>query len=447
MTAPLTDVVNVAITATTVNPTQAGFGIGLIVSNKTYSAGSAAVWSERVRTYSNLAAVLVDFPTTQPEYMAAAKYFGQTPCPTTLKIGRAALPATMSWNLTPVAADLHKYHVALNATAASFTSDSSGTVAEVTAGLKTAIDLLAISGLTTTDNTTYLTLAMTQGLFLSVGTMVDGSDRQDPLLGVAQVEADPGIATDLAAIYAEDATWYALITLTNSKAIVDAAAAWCESNKRLYVVQTQDTACINTTLSGTDDVMESTKGNSYVQTGVIFAQKTKDFAAAGWIGKRLVYLPGESTWKFANIAGVTGGTYSSTQRANIKSKNGNFYEDIAGITVAQDGTVASGGFIDFTIYINYLTARLAERIYGKLATNIKIAYTDAGIAIIGAEVKAQLQIDEARGALASGWTVTLPRAVNVSSADRASRTLNGVSFACQYAGAIHSVNIAGVVLP
>ncbi len=440
MTAPLSDVVSIAITATTVNPTQAGFNTPMIISH-------TATWSERVRSYSTIAGVGSDFATTTPEYKAAAKIFAQNPSLNLVKIGRAALPPTQRWAVTPVALDSHKYSMSFNGTTVNFTSDTSGTVTEIIAGLKTAIDLLSLA-ITVSDQTTYMRIvANVAGAWFRVGTIVDGSPQQDPNLGLVEDHADPGIATDLAAILVADSAWYSLITTFNSKAYVDAAAAWCETNKRLYVVQTQDSPCINTTLSGTDDVMESTRGNSLTHTAVIYSEANDDFADAGWCGAKLVGTPGTNTWKFANISGVTAGNYTTTQRSNIKAKNGNFYEEIAGVAITQNGTVAGGGFIDFTIYIDYLQARLAERIFGLLAASAKIAYTDAGIALIAAEVRAQLQTDEARGALAPGWTVTVPLAANVSSADRASRTLNGVSFAAQYAGAIHLVNIAGVVLP
>src|SRR5579872_3774108 len=49
---------------------------------------------QRIRSYATLAAVATDFGTSAPEYLAAALYFGQSPQPNNLYIGRWAQGAT-----------------------------------------------------------------------------------------------------------------------------------------------------------------------------------------------------------------------------------------------------------------------------------------------------------------------------------------------------------------
>jgi len=43
--------------------------------------------STRIRNYTSLAEVVVDFGTTAPEYLAAQVYFAQSPTPNQLSIG------------------------------------------------------------------------------------------------------------------------------------------------------------------------------------------------------------------------------------------------------------------------------------------------------------------------------------------------------------------------
>lgn len=444
MTAPLSSIVTVSIAAATANPTRQGFGTALILSH-------TVTWAERTRSYASAAEVAVDFASTTPEYKAAVELFAQDPSPDLVKVGRAndSVP-TQRWALTPVAVNSKIYAGKVNGLAWTFTADSSATVTEIIAGMKIAIDALA-QAVTTSDQTTYLrVLANVAGVWHSVGTTLDGSARNDPNLGVAQDHANPTIATALDAILAADSDWYALITTFNSKALVDAAASWCETNSRLYVVQTQDSACINTALSGTDDVMESTKSSAYTHTSVIYSENTADFADAAWVGNRIIDQPGSNTWMFATLAGVNEGNYTSTQRSNINAKNGNFYEDTAGVGITQKGKVASGTYIDFTIYKDYLTARLSERIYAALIAARKVPYDDGGIAIIAGEITAQLQSDADRGALLKGsWYVTVPKSADIPTggADRLARTLNGVSFYAEYADPIQAVAITGVLVP
>lgn len=54
---------------------------------------------ERMRTYLTIDGVAADFGTSAPEYFAAALYFGQTPKPRTLMIGRWLRTATSGFNL------------------------------------------------------------------------------------------------------------------------------------------------------------------------------------------------------------------------------------------------------------------------------------------------------------------------------------------------------------
>ena len=99
MTAPVSDTVNISITADTVGPSRAGFGVPLHLSY-------GAAWSERTRTYASLAAIAEDFPvTTSPEYIFGRTVFSQNPKPRSAMIGRGALPPTQVYAIslgTPV---------------------------------------------------------------------------------------------------------------------------------------------------------------------------------------------------------------------------------------------------------------------------------------------------------------------------------------------------------
>ncbi len=253
-----------------------------------------------------------------------------------------------------------------------------------------------------------------------------------------------------APLLAADSDWFALLTTFNSKAFVDAVGAWCETNKRIYPVQTQDSQCINTAKSGTDDVMESTQANSLTHTAVIYSEDTADVADAAWMGNRLIDKPGSNTWWGAQLLSVLFGNYSDTQRANIVAKNGNYYEDIASVGITTGGKAAGGAFLDFTIYIDYLTARLSERIFRKLAQARKMPYDDGGITIIGAEIIGQLQEDANRNAiLKNTWRVNLPKSSDIPAggADRLARTLKLITFYAEYDDSIQAVQLNGVLVP
>lgn len=69
------------------------FGVLMIAGDSNVISGS-----ERFRTYLSIDQVAADFGTSAPEYQAAARYFGQTPKPATLMIGRWLRVATHGSN-------------------------------------------------------------------------------------------------------------------------------------------------------------------------------------------------------------------------------------------------------------------------------------------------------------------------------------------------------------
>lgn len=429
--AMLSDIVSVLITSVASKVTQAGFGVPMILSY-------TAAWVERVREYTSLTAVQADFATTTAEYKQASKVFGQSPRPPKLLIGRCALKPTLRFAVTPIALNSYTYRMKVNGTEVSFTSDGTATLTEIIVGLKAAIDALALP-ITVTDQTTFMrVIANTPGAFFSLSS-------SDSNLALLQDHADPGVATDLAAIALERSDWYGLLTHFNSKAFVEAAAAWIEANKRLYLASSCDSAMRNTVSSGTDDVGESLKALAYKKTALVDAMGSEDFADAAIMGLCFTYTPGEETWKFKTLAGAPVASYTATQRSNLRAKNVNFYEATAGVNMFEEGYSSSGEYIDFVRYLDFLEARIQERVFGKLSVAKKVPFNDDGIAIVTSEVRGQLQSDEDREALNAGWTVTAPKASTVPLIDKSTRTLRNVEFSAVYAGAIHAVTINGTV--
>jgi hypothetical protein len=83
-TIPINDIVNVAISVSSVSAVRAGFNLGLII-------GSSAIVSavDRVKLYSSLEEMIAaGFDAAKPEHKAALLYFSQNPKPTKVAIGR-----------------------------------------------------------------------------------------------------------------------------------------------------------------------------------------------------------------------------------------------------------------------------------------------------------------------------------------------------------------------
>ena len=433
------DVVEVNIVTEGAKVTQRGFGLALILSH-------SVAWAERTREYASLTDLVADgFTTSSPEYLLASKLLASDVPPPSFLVGRAANVPTQRFAVTPVAVNNHTYKMKVNGVEVSFTSDGTALASEIIAGLKAAIDLLSLA-VTTSAQTTYLrVLADNAGAFFSL-------ESSDPNLRIKQDHVDPGVAADLAAIKLERDDWYWLLTAFNSQAFVEAAATWIQTERKRYINDTEDGNVPNTTESGTDDIGEALKSASRGRSPVVFSKATADFPAAALVGVIAPKNPGRWTAKFKTLNGVTVGAYTSTQRTNMRTKRVNFYETTGGRGSFEEGIAPDGQFIDYGVYRDYLTSRLEERVYGLLAALDKVPQDAGGIALVEAQVRAQLKADSEGADRAlipegeeGGWTVIAPKLSDISSADRIARYLNAIKFTATYVGAWHKVKIEGTL--
>jgi hypothetical protein len=253
------------------------------------------------------------------------------------------------------------------------------------------------------------------------------------------------VANDLAAVVAADNDWYALVLTSRTQADVEAAALFIESQDKIFVTASSDSDIYDS--GSTTDIAATLETAAYDRTAVIYSGTPALFPDAAWLGKQLPTDPGSSTWAFKTLSTITADTLTPTQSTNIRNKNANTYEEIGGVNITRWGTMASGEYIDIIRGIDWLKARMVERIYSRFVNLPKIPFTDAGIATVEGEIKAQLEAGIDAGLLAASpaYSVTVPLASAVSSADKANRLLPDISFEATLAGAVHTTTISGVV--
>lgn len=438
--APLSNQVAITITRDTVGIARAGFGVPLILS------GTATWIDGLVREYNSLLDVAADFPvTTSAEYRAARAMFSQQPKPTRIKIAKSGLPATKKFTLTPSAHNTHVYSLRIGGdgvteTVATYTSDGSATAAEIVAGLITSCNAIVGKNFTATGSTTLVLTGNTAGAWFFVEVL----DLND--FGIFEDHADPGVATDLAAISLVDDDWYGLVTNYNSNAYVLAAAAYIETVKKIYIAEGSDSAFITGAVSDSD-TLDDLKTFSYARTAGAYHPRADEMFAAAWAGKVLPKEPGSETWKFKTLAGVSTVTMTATQRSNLRAKNGNSFENVAGFNMTFEGTTADGDFIDVQRGLDWLEDDMAKSVFGALAGADKIPFTDAGVALLEGQMKASLRRAVARGILSSdpAPTTSVPKVADVSTDNKAARNLPDMKFDGETAGAVHKANIAGTV--
>lgn len=429
-------VVVLNITRATLGVQQSGFGVPMILS-------ANAAFIERIRFYADLDEVEVDFATTTVEWAYAAALFGQTIQPEQIAIGRCANKPTQKYTLTPTAANLTLYRVTINGENFDFTSDADGTAAEIVTGLIALINASSGHTLTATGTSTLILTADAVGNYNAV------SVADVTLLSIIQDHADPGLAADLAAIANISNAWYFILYPYGSKACGAVIATYAEANKKIYLADSNDTASISVVV-GTDtatSLMGAAKAGAYERTSVWYHENPGVELAAALCGRLAPTEPGSETWDLKKLTGPTASDLTSTHLTNADAKNGNYYIEIGGQGATQLGKVASGEYIDVIRFLDWLEARIAEAVYSVLINADKVAYTDAGIALIQGAIENVLTQGVEVGGLAADPAprVTVPKASAASTANKAARHLTGVKFSGTLAGAIHKVTIAGNV--
>lgn len=439
----LSNIVNIAITTQSAGVQVASFDVPLIADYHTKFA-------ERFRTYSSLAGMLTDgFTVNDAAYLAAEKMIAQNPRVRTFAIGRKALAPDMQVDFTPVAANLTVYRMKLRGPTgltgtASFTSDGTATVAEIVAGLVSAINTLAL-GITATDQTTFMRLkASSAGLWFSAFA-VDAAGNPTRILGqTKQTHADPGIATDMAAIALENSSFYGVESTTASTAEITALATWVESNKKISAQSSQNT---DIPAAPTTDVASALKTANDFRTAVHFHDDPGQFLGAALLGSVFPVDPGGVIAKFRKLASVSTVPLTESEIANLTAKNANSFTTFGGVGITFNGRMAAGEWFDVIRDRDWLEATMQADVFNVFANSNKVPFTDGGISQVVAAIRARLGIAVSAGFLAEdpAPVVTAPRASAVSPADKAARNLTGVSFTGTIAGAIQATTISGTV--
>lgn len=423
----LTDIIQVQISRETTAVSRAGFNTPLFLA--THSN-----FKERARVYSSLTAVASDFNSTSNVYIAAAKMFGQELVPSQIVIGRRQI-GSFTVSIGTVA-NSTQYKMTINGNDYTFTSSASATAATIVTGLLAAYNTSAIPGITTTNNS--------DGTFLITST-IDWSFKVGDNLTASAAPSTETWVDALAAVEAENNTWFGLTAETHVEADVLALAAAIEGRKKIYGVSTAQ-AAVKTT--ATTDIISKLKALGYDKTFAIFSENAdSEFPEAGLMAGQLQEQPGSNTWAYNDIKGATVSTLNSTVSTNIQNKNGMTFEVIGGARSTTEGKMVSGEYIDVMVFALWLEARLVERIWFRLRNSKKIPYTKAGATIIEAEIRAQLTEGVRVGGLAPNpaFTITMPNVLDVAANLRAGRVLEGITFEARLAGAIQKVKISGTV--
>lgn len=258
----------------------------------------------------------------------------------------------------------------------------------------------------------------------------------------------------LTACLAADPDWYGLILTDRDSTQVMLAAAWIESNKRLFVNAFWDANVVDQTDAlDTTSIGHLIKAAGYRRTGGQFTRGGSSLGSrypeAAWIGACFPYDPGTVNWAHKTLSGITVDPLTTTQHNNAHAKYVSTYETIAGVNVTEEGWTGNGDFLDITQASDWLESSLQEAVFQALVSLPKIPFTDFGIGLIKAAMLGVFKRATDNGVLApfdaeEGDFFELPKSADVSVSDKAARTLNAPTcFQRRLSGALNHVIISG----
>lgn len=442
------DYVTISISLTRQPLTRAGFGVPMILA-----PDCPVGFTERMRVYSTVDDLVTDgFAENGPTYLAASVLLDQEgAAPPQFKVGRVANKPTQKITLTPVVTNNTEYAGDLNGARWTYTSDGTATAGEIVAGLHTAIATVASAqsrSLAFTENANTLDIVQTGGG--AAGAFDAFEVEQVDVLGIAQTHTDPGVAADLTAIELADSDFYGILQPFGSAAVIEAIAAWNEPKGGIhfYGADTNDSAILTVADGSATDVAHVLKGDGYDDTAAFYSPSNGDFLAAAEMGLLLPQDPGSENWAM-NAPKVVPAALKSNHRANLVAKNCNFCEVLGGEPNTFPGVCASGEYIDVIRFTTWLQVNIQANVIQaiKAQSPKKLAFTDAGIAAIGAAIQQVLNQGVNAGGLTDNPkpTVSVPTAASLTSDQKKSRILPNVSFAAELAGAINGATIRGQV--
>lgn len=263
-------------------------------------------------------------------------------------------------------------------------------------------------------------------LFSPVATFVVSTNAVNPLS-----------SDDLDAIAQNNNDWFGYSHSFGSTDDMVTASAWVAANKKygFFLIRAIENPNLNTSFSSV----------WYTPLGYTGPAQWLQVAVASAL---LAQIPGSYTAALQPLQLVTPTQLTSTQEGDLRTQKTNQYSNVSGSPITWDGVTQSIGFIDTYIGVIYLEARISEDVFAQMAAVSKIPYTNAGVALIVQAVQARLDQSVVEGYLTDdpAPVTTAPLVQDISAVDKSNRLLPNVEFVAVTAGAIHTVQINGVVV-
>ena len=483
-------VVRVTVNLQPLAAARRSFGVLLILGDS-----DVIDHDDRLRAYTTLDGVAGDFGLNSPEYYAAALYFGQTPRPLNLMVGRwvsASLAALLKGGVLSSAEKIMTLWTAI--TGGGFSINVGGTVKEITglnfslaanldcvaSIINTALDaasagvsieydgdrfsirtdavgadaVVGYASAPTSGGTTDISgmLKLTDGLSLPP---IPGTDAETPAEAVALVA---NMSSD----------WYGLMFASNTQISDEdniAVAGFIEgtSQSRIFGITSGDALLLESTID--TDIASSLKKLGYKRSFVQFSSKNP-YAAASLFGRAFSvnFNANRSTitLKFKQEPGVVYEQLTESRAQALAEKNANVFAYYnTDQAILQEGTMVNGAFFDEVHGTDWLQNALQIDLWNVLyQSKTKVPQTNAGMNILATVCKGVCIEGQNNGLIADhgiwnadgfgeleredpipGFYIYAQNVDDQPQSEREQRKAPPIQIAVKLAGAIHFVEV------
>lgn len=475
-TLPVSEVVNVTTVMSPVAAALRNFGAMLVLGTS-----DVIDTDERLRTYANVEGVAADFGTSAPEYEAAVSFFGQSPQPSQLVIGRWAKNATAGQlRGRMLAVSEQQISVFEQITEGGFTVEIDGdTVSVSDVDLSAQSNLNGVASLITNalsskgacvfDGTRFVIKSASTG---EGSTVANVSETELSTLmglnsGTARVSGKGAESLKDAVTACLDFTnWYGLFVCdswTEEDALEVSALINAAQPSRIVAWTSNDSAEMDPT--STASLGSKLKALNYNRTFTTYSS-TSTTASLSVLGRMsTVNFEGSNTTitlKFKQLPGVAAENLRTSQSLALRNKNVNVFAAFQnGTSIYKEGVMSGGWFIDETHGLDWLQNRIETDLWNLLYTSTtKIGQDESGMTAITATINKSLDAAVRNGLIAPGvWngdsfgslergdTLTTGYYVYVqpleeqSQSDREARKAPPIQIAAKLKGAVHFIDV------
>ncbi len=459
----ISNIIDIAVSLETPGVGKPGFGTPLLYGSSTVLGPAVPVVEVSTATWS-VDLLALGFVASDPVYLAARALASQNPRPNSFKVCYAAqVMGDHDVDLTMLTA------VEGETITVTIKGENPSAAGEMTEQTYTRT---VPGGSSTTAEATAVAALINAGLWGASGDIVATGVAAvveiraaapfagkilyyDDLLNCSldDVTAARTVATDLDLILAYDADWYTLIPVDSGTLDAEACSTWANAQtNKTCIVQTQDA---DTWTAGTGLVADLKALNHTQSMAIVTKQSLSEMPAAAYAGRFLPETPGTTNWAYKPLTGVTPSRFTSAESGRVHADFGNTYEGVsnAGVEIVS-GTLYAGWvlgssetFMDLIRLRDAMIVEVQTGVVSLQTASRKVPFNDSGIAQIQAAMLEGIRVyEDPDGGFTPGSAfVNVPTAASVSAANKAARTLPGVSFGATANGAIIKVTATGTI--